>query len=126
VNIERRCEEVLRGRRVSACRDVHIDDLAELIDGPIHVPPPAGDGDVGLVDIPAITDGMATRTGRVDQQRREALHPPIDRDVINLDPPLAEQLFDVAVRQPIAQVPTDREDDHLGRESETLKRRTRQ
>ena len=31
---------------------------------------------------------MAARSGRVDQQRREALHPPEQRDVIHVDPPL--------------------------------------
>src|SRR5947209_13589557 len=45
--------------------------------------PSSGDLGVGLVDEPAITGRMSTRSCCVDQQRREALHPPEDRDVIS-------------------------------------------
>jgi len=65
------------------------------------------------------------RTGRLDQQRREALHPPKHTDVIDLDPSFDQELFHVAIRQPITQIPTNREDDHLGRVPESLERRTR-
>jgi hypothetical protein len=40
---------------------------------------------------------MSARPSDVGQQRREPLHPPVDRDVVNLDPALGEQLFEVAV-----------------------------
>jgi hypothetical protein len=33
----------------------------------------------------------------VGQQRREPLNPPVDRDVIDLDPASGEQFLDVAV-----------------------------
>jgi hypothetical protein len=42
----------------------------------------------------------------------------VDGDVVNLDAAFGEQLFDVAVRQAEAQVPTDGQDDHVGREAE--------
>ena len=38
---------------------------------------------------------MPGRPGRVDQQGGEPLHPPIDGDVVDLDAPLAEKLFEV-------------------------------
>jgi hypothetical protein len=45
--------------------------------------------------------------------------------VVDLDATLGEQLFDVALRQPEAQVPTDSQDDHLGREPEAGEGRLR-
>jgi hypothetical protein len=35
--------------------------------------------------------------GCVGEQRRESLYPPEDRDVVDLDPSLGEQFFDVSV-----------------------------
>ena len=67
---------------------------------------------------------MPARSGGVGQQRREPQHPAVDRDVVDLDPALSEQLLDVAVGQAEAQVPADREDDDIGREAEAGKGRT--
>ena len=61
---------------------------------------------------------VAARTGRFHQQRREALDPPEQGHVVHLDPALGEQLFQVAVEEPVARVPGDREEDHLRREPE--------
>ena len=65
---------------------------------------------------------MPARPGRVDQQRREALHPPEQGDVIDLDAALGEELLEIAVRQPEPQVPAHRQHDHLGREPEASER----
>ena len=46
------------------------------------------------------------------------LDPPVDRDVVDLDPALAEKLLDVAIRQPVTQMPAHGEDDDLRREPE--------
>lgn len=54
----------------------------------------------------------------IDQQRSEPLYPPDDRDVIDHYAALSEQLFDVSVRQPVAQVPAHRHCDHLWRDAE--------
>jgi hypothetical protein len=54
----------------------------------------------------------------VDQQRRDALHPPVDGDMVDLDTTLGEELLDVAVGQAEAQVPADCEDDDVGRVAE--------
>jgi hypothetical protein len=42
----------------------------------------------------------------------------VDRDVVDLDAALGEELFDVAVGQAEAQVPADRQHDDIGREAE--------
>jgi hypothetical protein len=77
--------------------DEHVDDLAELVDRPIHVPPPAGDLHIGLVHLLTVTHGVAAGPGGVGQQRREPLHPPVDGDVVDLDPAFDQEFFDVTV-----------------------------
>jgi len=67
-------------------RDVHVDVLPVLVNGAVHVPPGSGDLHVGLVDEPPATHGVAARPGRVDDQRREPLHPPVQGDVVDFDP----------------------------------------
>jgi hypothetical protein len=61
---------------------------------------------------------VTSESSGVGQQRGEPLDPPVDRDVIDLDPAFGEQLLDVSVGQAIAQVPAHRHHDHLGREPE--------
>jgi hypothetical protein len=55
--------------------------------------------DIGLIHLPAAADGVAAGPGGVGQQRREAQHPAVDRDVVHLDTPLGEEFLDVAVGQ---------------------------
>ena len=59
---------------------------------------------------------MATGPGGLSEQRREPLHPPVDGDVVDLDAALGEQLLGVAVGEAKAQVPADRQHDHIRRE----------
>jgi hypothetical protein len=40
---------------------------------------------------------VAIEPGRVGQQRREPLHPPVHRDVVHLDTAVHQKLLDVAV-----------------------------
>jgi hypothetical protein len=68
-----------------------------VIDGAVDVAPHARHLHVGFVDEPAVTDGISVRVGRVDQDRREALHPPVQRDVINVDTTLSEEFFEIAI-----------------------------
>jgi hypothetical protein len=70
-----------------------------LVDGPVHVPPDAVAFEIGFVDKPPITRRVPGEPGRIRQQRREALHPPVHGDVIDLDPAFGQQLFNVTVRQ---------------------------
>src|SRR6266511_3038083 len=84
---------------VPARGDEHVDDLPELVDRAVHVAPSAGDLHIGLVDLPAVTDGVPARPGGVGQQRREPLHPAVDRDVVDLDPALGEELLEIAEQQ---------------------------
>jgi hypothetical protein len=89
-----------------------------LVDGPEQVAPGASDLHVGLVDVPAVADDVPPDSGRVDELGGEALHPSVDRDVVDIDAALGEEFLDIAVGQTEPQVPADREGDDLGREAE--------
>jgi hypothetical protein len=71
-------------------RDEQVDDLTELVDRAVHIVSLPGHLDGGLVDPPAIADGVAARPGGRSEQRRELLHPAVDGDVVDLDPALGE------------------------------------
>jgi hypothetical protein len=114
-------EELVGGRGISPSGDQHVDDLAELVDRSVDVAPLPCHLHIGFIDLPAVTDGVPTRPGGLGQQWREPQYPPVDRDVVNLDPALSEELFDVAVGQGEAQVPADREDDDIRWEAEAGK-----
>jgi hypothetical protein len=62
-------------------------------------PPLSSHLHLGLVHLPAVTDGVSAGSGGVGQQRRAAPHPSIDGDVVDLDTPLGEEFLDVAVGQ---------------------------
>ena len=68
-----------------------------LIDRPVHVPSRTCHLDVGLIDEPTVTDTVSAWPCPLDDERGEALHPPVDRHVVDLDATFGEQLFDVAV-----------------------------
>ncbi len=110
---------VLITRVERSCFSPHVDDLPELVDRPVQIDPPSGDFYIGLVYEPPVTGAMPAGPGRVDQQRGEPLHPAIDRDMVYLDAALGEQLFHVAVGQPVAQLPPHRQHDDLTGEAES-------
>jgi hypothetical protein len=90
-----------------------------------HIPPAPSDPHVRLVYLPAIANQVPARPGSIGQQRREPQHPPVDGDVVDLNAALSKQLLDVAVRPSEAQVPADRQHDHVGREAEAGEDRSR-
>jgi hypothetical protein len=47
---------------------------------------------------PAVARGVPERAGGVGKQRSESLHPPVDRDVVDLDTALRQQLASAAGR----------------------------
>ena len=56
---------------------------------------------------------MAARPGRIGEEWREALDPPIDGDVVDLDPTLGEQLFHIPIGEAVPQIPPYGENDDL-------------
>jgi hypothetical protein len=57
---------------------------------------------IRLIHLPAVADGVPAWPSGLSQQRREAQHPPVDRHMVHLDAPLAEEFLDVAVGEPEA------------------------
>jgi hypothetical protein len=96
---DRPLEEPTSGRCIPPWGGEHVDDLADLVDRSIHIPPAAGDLHVGLIHPPAVSHGMPAGPGGLGQQGREPLHPPVDGDVVDLDPALGEQFLDIAIGQ---------------------------
>jgi len=91
--------EELGGRcEIASLRDEHVDDLAVLVHGSVHVPPHGPTSEVSLIDEPAVTDTVPARPRSLDDEWRETLHPPIDSDVIDIDAALGEKFLDVSVR----------------------------
>jgi len=115
---QRPLEESAGRVSVSAGRDQHVDDLPVLVNGPVHVAPHAIDLDVRLVHEPPVTGRVPAEPGGIREQRCEPLYPAQDRDVIDLDTAFDQQFLHVALRQAVAQVPTNRHHDHLSREPE--------
>jgi hypothetical protein len=110
---QRADEECPCSRAVTAFGEQDVDDLSVLIDRAIEVVPAAGELDVGLIDKPSVAHRVPRRAGGVDELGREGLHPPVERSGVDLDAALGEQFLDVAVGQPVAQVPAHRDRDHL-------------
>jgi len=77
--------------------DEHVNDLPELVDGAVDIAPLAGDLQVGLVDLPAVANGVSAGPGGLGEQAGEAEHPPVDGEVVDLDTALSEEFLDVPV-----------------------------
>jgi hypothetical protein len=114
-------EEPAGWRGVPPLGQQDVDDLPVLVDRAIKVRPPAGDLDVGLIHEPPITGSVPAGAGGVREQRCEPLHPPEHGHVV--DAALGQQFLDIAVGEAVAQVPADRQRDHLRRELEPGERR---
>ena len=72
--VDRLLEEPAGGHGVPAGGDEHVDDLPELVDRSVHIPPAPSDPHVRLVYLPAIANQVPARPGSIGQQRREPQH----------------------------------------------------
>jgi hypothetical protein len=69
----------------------------KLVDGPEQVAPGPADLQIHLIDVPAIPDQVLASSCGLGELGREALDPAVDRDVVDLDPVLGQELLDVPV-----------------------------
>jgi hypothetical protein len=67
--------------------------------------------------VPAIPHEVLAGSRRLGELRGEALHPPVDRDVVDLDAAFRQELLDVSIGKTEPQVLADRQGDDLGREA---------
>lgn len=110
------------GSDIASSGDEHVDDLTVLVHRPVDVASSAGNLHVGLVDEPTIADRVSARSGRVREQWGEAPHPPVDRDVIDLDSTLNLELLDISMGEPKPQIPPYGVDNDLRWEPKALER----
>jgi hypothetical protein len=60
--------------------DQHVSELAEMVDRTVQTDLPPGDLGIGSLDEPAVARRVPTGSCRIDQQRGEPPHPPVDGD----------------------------------------------
>jgi hypothetical protein len=84
-------------RLLATRREEHIDDLAELVDGPEQVAPGPTHLEIGLVHVPSIPQDVLSSPGSLGELGREPLDPPVNAHVVDLDPAFGEKLLDVPV-----------------------------
>ena len=101
----------------------HVDDQSVVLNCSVDVPPRPGELHVGLIDEPVTTDAVATRPGRIHQQRREPLDPSLQDHMVDIDTPLGEESLEIPVGESVAQVPTHSDHNDLGRKPESGGRR---
>lgn len=105
---------------VATRRKVDVNNLTVLIYGLIEVGPPPVEAAICLIDSPLCTDWVSMGTGSFLEQRGcppgAALDPAIDRAPVNDEAALREPLDDIRIAQPVADVPADRQGDHVIRE----------
>ncbi len=65
-----RTEERFRRRQVSCLAQPHIHQMAVTVDGPIQVTPPAIEFDIGLVDVPALTNDASAPLAQLLSNQR--------------------------------------------------------
>ncbi len=92
-------EEPPRCSGVPARREVHVDDMAELVDGPEQVALGSPDLQVGLIDMPTIADDVPAGSGGLGELRGEPIDPAVHRDVVHVDAAFGEELLDVPIGQ---------------------------
>jgi len=93
-----------------------------LVNGPVLIRPPASDLNVGLAGEPPVAGSRPAQPRRLDELRCEPLDPPADGDVTDGDAALGQQFPGAPVGRSLAQVPPDRDRDHLPREPEAGER----
>ena len=107
-------EEALGRCRVARRREVEVDRVPVLIDGPVQIGPLAADLHVGLVDAPAGRAWPAPLPAEpLLDLGRVPLNPTVDRRMVDHDATLAHHLLEIAIAHPIAAVPSDRPEHDL-------------
>ena len=90
---------------VAVLREQEIDRLARLVHGTIEIIPLAFNFDVGLVHSPTHPDGTFAPMKRLFQQGTVPDDPALDGGMVQEDPALFHQFFDMAIAQRIHEIP---------------------
>ena len=113
--ISQRLAEQACGRRgIAQAREHEVDRSASGINGSVEVAPTAPDTNVGLIDTPGPIGGLEMTAQPLLQFGTVVLDPAPDGRVVRFQAALAEQLFDIAERERLPQVPAHSAKNQLG------------
>src|SRR5664279_4343217 len=98
-------EQAFGRRRIAQRRQQEVDGGTGGIDGPIQVTPTALHSNIRLIDTPGFVRRLEMTAQPLLQFGTVTLNPTPDRRVIHLQTALGEQLFDIAQRQRVPQIP---------------------
>jgi hypothetical protein len=108
-------EEAFGGCGITPGTEQKVDSLTRGIDGSIEIIPLLFDLDVCLIDAIGVVRLGEMRTTPLVEIRRVALHPAKHRRMIDGDPTLLHQFFDITVAQGITEIPPHPADADLTR-----------
>ena len=103
---ERLAEQAFGRRGVAQRRQQEVRGGTYGINGPIEATPTPLDPNIRFIDPPGLVGRLELTAQPLFQFRTVTLNPTPDRRAIRLKPALGEQLFHIAQRRRIAQVPT--------------------
>ena len=111
---QRLTEQVFGRSGIAQPREHEVDRGAGGIDGSVELAPTALDTNVGLIDAPGPVGWLEMTAQPLLQFRTVALDPAPDCRVVRLQAAFAEQLFDIAERERVPQLPAHGAKNQLG------------
>src|SRR4051794_7560590 len=117
---KRLAEEPFRRRSIPLGREQKVDRLAPAVDRPIQIGPAPLHLDVCLINPPRAVAPVQVRPDPLLQLWRIGLDPAEDGRVVHLDATVLEHQLEIAIADREHQIPSDRPQDHLGRELPAL------
>ena len=111
---ERLAEQACGRSGIAQAREHEVDRGAGGIDGSVEVASATLDTNVGLIDTPGPIGGLEMTAQPLLQFWTVALDPAPDGRVVRFEAALAEQLFDIAKRERVSQVPARGAQNQLG------------
>ena len=99
-------EQALGRGSIAHRRPQEVDSGAGGVDRPLEITPAALDANIGLIDPPGFIGRLELSAQPLFQFGTVTLHPTPDGRVIRHQSALGEQLFHIAERERVAQIPT--------------------
>src|SRR6266851_1802192 len=118
-------EERFRGGGVAVLTQEYVHYMASLVDQEIEVLLEPADAHEHLIHKPTLPERVTPTPDRLPQQQTKGLCPPQDGATRNVQPALREQLHHLLRRERIAEVPAQRRQDHLPRDTIAAERAAR-
>ena len=115
-------EEAFGGLGIACRAQEKLKRVAFRVDGSVEGCPPSFDLDGGFIDAPGVIGGFEVRPAALLQFGGRALHPAVDRRVIDLQFTFPHHFLQITVAERVAQVPPDTQENDLGFERNAPRR----